>query len=112
MYPLALGSRQLKERLRAARGEMQRAKLENKQADLMEYASLGELTGGRSFEPLQTDATSVREILRFLAGQVMFEYVAGFTPEPGDPPKKHKLQVKLANKDAGKIIGGTRTILH
>ena len=113
VYPVAVGHRERLERLRGAKGQMQRARLESLEHDLQEFAQLGELTGGRSFDPFQIDTRTVDQILRFMAAQVMFEYVAGFAPEASaGGAKKHKVQVKLAVPKSGKVLGGTRTVVH
>jgi hypothetical protein len=87
-------------------------RLEEKEREIQEFASRGELTGGRSFDVREMNPETLRHILSFLAGQVMCEYIAGIAPEPSDPPKKHKLEVKLRSKETGKVLGGSRTVVH
>ncbi|MFB3826757.1 MAG: VWA domain-containing protein [Bryobacteraceae bacterium] len=88
-------------------------RLQDKEDDMRDFASLGELTGGRSFDPPLINLNMLRQILGGVAAQVACEYVVGFSPPPPDgPPKRHKLQVRVARKELGKVLGGTRTIEH
>lgn len=112
VYPVAVGHRQILERLRTAKGQMQRARLEAKERDIQEFAGLGEATGGRSFEPFQLDTQAVDLILRYLAAQAIYEYVAGFSPPTGDKPRKHKLELRLAAKETGKLLSVSRTVTY
>jgi hypothetical protein len=86
--------------------------LRMQEQEILEFASLGELTGGRSFDPPMMNSDMLRRITGSLVGSVLTEYVIGFTPETSDNPAKHKLVVKLASKETGKLQGGTRTIVH
>jgi hypothetical protein len=43
---------------------------------------------------------------------VRTEYVVGFASETSDAPRKHKLEIRLRGKSAGKVMGGTRTVVH
>ncbi len=126
VYPVLLGGKKIKDRIRHImesgrnkQGELsdgaknQLAHIELQQHDIMDYASLGELTGGRSFDPIMMNAQAMRALLGGIAQVVLFEYIAGFQPATmSDPPTKHKLTVKLQAKETGKVSGGTRTILH
>jgi hypothetical protein len=47
-----------------------------------------------------------------MAAQVRSEYVVGFVPETSDAPRRHKLEIRLRGKDAGRVMGGTRTLVH
>lgn len=48
-----------------------------------------------------------------IAAQVACEYVVGFNPPPSDgAPKRHKVEVRLARKELGKVLGGTRMVEH
>lgn len=126
IYPVVLGHWKLAERMqrRQANQHVNRkgmvapqgqaaANDEMKERDMLNFASLGELTGGRSFDPRELNTETVEVILRFLQGQMLYEYVAGFSPESSNgEPKKHKIEVKLARRDLGKITGGSRTLVH
>jgi VWFA-related protein len=89
--------------------DMRRA--QSQQQEIEEFASLGELTGGRAFDPRYFTADSLRQMLRFMVGQVRNEYVAGYYPASGEGGKKsYKLSVRLRSKDYGKLLGGTRVM--
>ena len=120
VYPVVLGHGKLLERMGE---EQQRQKpfeptsgalnnLMAKQNEIMEFARLGELTGGRSFDPPEITLTVMRSVLGSMVGQVRTEYVVGFAPEASGAPCKHKLEIRLRGKDTGKVTGGTRTVLH
>jgi VWFA-related protein len=126
VYPVALGHWKLVEKIRAADqqanadparpnvGAQQRSSnLHSQEREILDFASMGELTGGRSFDPFTVNSDSLRRIAGAMVSLVLSEYVVGFNPDPpGDKPTKHKLAVKLASKELGKITGGTRTIVH
>jgi len=126
VYPVLLGHQKIKDRVkhimesgRNAQGMLsdgarnQLTRIELQEQDIMDYASLGELTGGRSFDPLMFNFNTVRDILTAMAYAVRFEYVIGFRPDTSDvKPRKHKLSVKLQSKELGKVTGGTRAIVH
>lgn len=76
------------------------------------FASLGDLTGGRSFDPPQLDASTARGIIRSLADEVRAEYIAGFSPEPGSPPASHQIEIRLKGRKDGKMAGGARAAVY
>jgi hypothetical protein len=81
-----------------------------KQVDFMRLA---ELTGGVAFAPPQITLDVVRAILGALARAVRSEYAAGFVPaEPGAKPRRHAVEIRLRNTKVGKLMGGSRTIVH
>jgi hypothetical protein len=124
VYPVALGHQKLIDRINQARGQGvdsrgqprppsdHQRRLELQEQEIEEYARLGELTGGRSFDPRELTNEALRQILQFIVGQVRFEYVAGYYPEPssGGEKKKHKVEVRLLSTDSGKLIGGSRVL--
>ena len=126
VYPVALGHQGLVERSKAIRdsgyngtavlSEEARNNLRRIQAQelqIMEFTSLGELTGARSFDPPVINLLMLQNILGFMVGQVECEYVVGFSPDSSSsPPMKHRLEVRLHSKEIGKLFGGTRTIVH
>jgi VWFA-related protein len=126
VYPVVLGHQKLADRAKrihetgynkqgvmsdGARDRL--ARVEAQEREIQEFARLGELTGGRSFDPPMINLTMMQTILGAMVAQVRCEYVAGFTPEPaaGDPAK-HRLEVKLRSKDLGKVLGGVRVVSH
>ncbi len=126
VYPVLLGHQKIKDRVkhimesgRNQQGVMsegarnQLARIELQEQDIMDYARLGESTGGRSFDPPMFNLNTIRTILGSMAAAVQFEYVIGFRPgSPDGKPRKHKLAVKLQSKEMGKVTGGTRVIVH
>jgi VWFA-related protein len=123
VYPVVLGHQKIVERLqrgiqqqnsdprapRPASRDMQRA--EEQQREIEEFASLAEMTGGRAFSPRFFTQDTIRNILRFMVGQVRNEYVVGYYPATSAGGKKtHKLTVRLKSKETGKLLGGTRVV--
>jgi hypothetical protein len=76
------------------------------------FASLGDSTGGRSFDPPQLDASTARRIIQSLADEVRAEYIAGFSPEPGSPPASHRIEIRLKGRKDGKLVGGSRAAVY
>ena len=126
VYPVALGHQRLVERGKAIResgyngsavlSEAARNGLQRIQAQelqIMEFTSLGESTGARSFDPPAINLLMLQNILGFMVGQVQCEYVVGFSPDGSSgPPTMHRLEVRLRSKDLGKLLGGARTVIH
>jgi VWFA-related protein len=124
IYPVALGHWRIVEKEREIApllngnpkpNEGAQRRMDNLRAqeqEIVDFASLGELTGGRSFDPPMMNSDMLRRIIGAMVGSVLTEYVVGFTPEASDHPARHKLAVKLVSKDAGKLMGGTRSIIH
>ena len=80
---------------------------------MVNFARLGELTGGMPFAPKAITLTVIRDILRSLVMEVRTEYVAGFTPDaPSDKPSRHKIEIHLRDASLGNVMGGSRTIVH
>ena len=120
VYPVVLGHGKLLQRMAEVEA-MQKpfeptsgtlSNLMAKQNEILEFARLGELTGGRSFDPPSITLTVMRSVLGSMVGQIRTEYVVGFAPEATGAPRKHKLEIRLRDKDAGKVTGGTRTVVH
>ncbi len=125
VYPVALGHWRITEKMReiapllnanpAKPNEGAQRRLDNlrmQEQEILEFASLGELTGGRSFDPPMMNSDMLRRIISAMVGSVLTEYVVGFTPDGQGTHTRHKLVVKLVSKETGKLIGGTRTVVH
>jgi VWFA-related protein len=126
VYPVVLGHRKLAEQAKSilqtgynnqgvlndgARARLQR--LEMQEQEIEDFARLGELTGGRSFDPPMINLMMIESILGTMVGQVRCEYVIGFAPPAGSgDPAKHRLEVRLKSKDLGKVLGGMRVVSH
>jgi hypothetical protein len=78
-----------------------------------EFGSLGQLTGGRSFKPLNMSADEVRDILEAVKNEALSQYSVGFVPQTSSgPPRKHKLEIRLASKSRGKLTGGKSSAVY
>jgi VWFA-related protein len=126
VYPVVLGHQRLAERAKqiqesgynkqgvmsdGARDRL--ARVEAQEREIQEFARLGELTGGRSFDPPMINMMMMQTILGAMVAQVRCEYVVGFTPERGaGEVEKHRLEVKLRSKELGKVLGGVRVVAH
>ena len=120
VYPVVLGHRALIEQINAFR-ERQRPNrpeltgmlgLQAKEEQIQEFARLGELTGGRSFDPLVISLSVMRQVLGNMVAQVRTEYTVGFVPESGAAERTHKIEVRLRASALGKLRGGSRTVRH
>jgi VWFA-related protein len=122
VYPVALGHWTLVER---ARTEQQRIangsrtgevssptldRIQSQEREVMDFAGLGDLTGGRSYDPREISLSVMKQVLGGLVWSVRTEYTVGFSPEPSASPRKRKLEVRLRDKQIGQVTGGTRTI--
>jgi VWFA-related protein len=126
VYPVVLGHREIIEEMREvrengfnSRGELTQGartrlyRLEDRERRMRELALLGEMTGGRSFDPPTVTLDIVRTILATMTATVVSEYVVGFSPErSASAPKPHKIEVKLRSKDTGALTGGKRTVSY
>jgi VWFA-related protein len=130
VYPLLLGHgdllRKLEEERRrekppkySKKGEMVSAPMsskvlntESRLAQVAQFAKLGEMTGGRAFDPPTVDLGIMKQILKGMVDEVQTQYTVGFPVDASGNPKKHKLEVRLVSKDMGKISGGTRSVVH
>jgi VWFA-related protein len=120
VYPVVLGHRRLTQQFEAIQATRMPAErpspvlghLTTLQNEIADFASLGELTGGRSFDPPEITLSVMRSILNTMVALVRTEYVVGFAPETSEAPRQHKLEIRLRDKAAGKVMGGTRTVVH
>jgi VWFA-related protein len=118
VFPVVLGHERV---ARQAQGSMDprkppslgQVRAMDREREMLEFARLGEMTGGRSFDPPLVNNSAVRQILEALATHVQAEYVAGFyLPAAGPKPAQHKVEVVLRRKHTGKIYGGNRAVVH
>jgi VWFA-related protein len=129
LYPVVLGHERLKKILGRAGGGGEgpmpgranpnagpnnaQLRARDMEREMFEFASIGEATGGRSFDPPEVSPLIIRTILAGLVAQVRSQYVVGYDPgASGDGGKPHKVQVRLMAKDKGKLHGGLRTVIH
>jgi hypothetical protein len=74
------------------------------------FAGLSGLTGGRDFNSPEINLGVVQRILEDMVLSARTECIVGFSPEAGDgKPHKHKIEVRLRNPQAGRVLGGSRT---
>lgn len=124
VHPVILGHQPLVERIKEAvravnasggknPGARDRlSRLEMQEQEVQDFASLGERTGGRAFDPMIFNDSTVKQIIQGLVGYVQTEYVAGYTPQSTGGKRSYKVQVRLKNKSLGKLSGGFRTVIH
>jgi len=124
VHPVILGHEKLVERIKeaaravnaqggrnpSARDRLSR--LQMQEQEIQDFASLGERTGGRAFDPMVFNDSTVKRIIQGLVGYVRTEYVVGYTPQPAGGKRSHKVQVRLKNKSLGKLSGGFRTVVY
>jgi VWFA-related protein len=96
VYPVALGHRRVPP---------------NDEFHVLEYARLGELTGGRSYDVEFMDRTVMKQILEGLVWSVRTEYIVGFSPECSNTPGRPELEVRLRDRSLGQVVGGKRTLM-
>jgi VWFA-related protein len=75
------------------------------------FTSLGAATGGKRIEVL-TGGSMLPTVLKWIAEQIRYEYVAGFQPSLSGEKKRHKTEVVMRNKSRGRIIGGARALVY
>lgn len=118
LYPMVLGHEKIVKQLQAENqrsnnGQPRNSRAMGKEMEIQDFAMLGELTGGRSFDPPMANSMIMRSILKSMAGQIVCQYTAGYNPgAPSATPQKHKVTVRLRNKGLGKLLGGTRLVTH
>ena len=124
VYPVVLGHARLVERAaqqrtpdfnrRGApnpRAQERLSRIQEQEATILEFAEVGEKTGGRSFDPPVFNSQIVRQILQAMVGHIQAEYVAGYYPAPSSAQgKPRKVEVKLRSAALGKVRGGVRTL--
>jgi VWFA-related protein len=135
LYPIVLGHERLRRRLNrgggggvgggmgppgrgnqnpgAQNGNPGQWRAQDLERDMLDFASIGEPTGGRSFDPQLVSSSVIRTILAGIVQKVRAEYVVGYVPASAEDGKRaHKMQVKLIAKNKGKLSGGVRSVVH
>jgi VWFA-related protein len=78
-------------------------------AKVNEFMNLADATGGKGFQRIMgTDV--LPSILKGLAEEIRYDYVAGFYLPESTEKKKHKVEVVLRSKDRGELFGGSRIV--
>ena len=75
VYPVVLGHARL-----VSRAQERLSRIQEREATILDFADVGERTGGRSFDPPVFDSQVVRQILQAMVGHIQAEYVAGYYP--------------------------------
>jgi VWFA-related protein len=76
------------------------------------YLDLADATGGQKFEEIASTQVLPR-VLKRIAQQMQFDYVAGYYPDRvTDLKAPHAVQVVLRTKERGTILGGTRIVIR
>ena len=75
------------------------------------FLSLGERTGGLSFDPPELNDETLRTILRAVADQARNTYVVGFIPVRSVAPAAHALEVRLRQQPRGTTLSGGRRVI-
>lgn len=121
IYPMVVGHEKIAKQIQAhnqaarpgANPPANYSRALDKEREIQDFASLGELTGGRSFDPPMANSVIMRSILRSMVAQLVCEYVVGYNPgTTSATPQTHKVTVRLRNKSLGKLAGGTRSVIH
>jgi hypothetical protein len=93
------------------RAQERLARIQEQEATILDFAEVGEKTGGRSFDPPVFNSQIVRQILQAMVGHIQAEYVAGYYPAPSSAQgKPRRVEVKLRSAALGKVRGGVRTL--
>ena len=75
------------------------------------FRDLGQATGGFDFVfEGKPPEDLLDRVLKRLAGQIRFEYVAGYSPSRIAGKGTHKVQVVLKDRKRGQVIGGERDV--
>jgi VWFA-related protein len=82
------------------------------QTSIASYMGMARLTGGREFFQTEEEKEVLPRILRSLAQQIRYNYVAGYYPSNTGGKKQHKVEVVLKTKARGQIVGGSRTVVY
>jgi VWFA-related protein len=77
-----------------------------------DFLSVGHLTGGKAFDT-HVSPQMVRKILDTVTQEMRGEYVVGFEPaSSAGSTRSHRVEIRLKNPSAGKVVGGFRTVVH
>jgi hypothetical protein len=79
---------------------------------MVRFGRLGELSGGRAFYPSRINVGVIDDILNGIRNEIRSQYVVAVTPDPSGTQRQHKLEVKLASKALGTLVGGKKTATY
>lgn len=101
----------------AGRGEIPRAAaaadmaVQSALRSLGDFTNLASATGGQSQEVL-AGTGFLPGLLKSVSKLVQDQYVIGFVPSRTDPPKRHRVELVLKNKNRGRIAVGIRNLIY
>lgn len=78
---------------------------------LGDFINLASATGGQSQDVL-AGSGFLPGLLKSIAKLVQDNYVAGFVPVRSDPPKRHRVELALKNKNRGRVVVGIRNLIY
>ena len=71
------------------------------------------MTGGETFLYNYINLQGMQQILEKMRAAAAAEYAAGFVPSPSAAgPRQHHLEVRLASRKTGRLVGGKRSIVY
>jgi len=123
VHPVILGHRRLLDQIAAEHEKMMGRstpeastytldRLEARERDVRKFVQLADLTGGHAYDPPEITLQVMQRVLGGVVGVIRTEYAVGFAPESGAAPRQHKLEVRLRDKDLGRVTGGVRVVVH
>jgi hypothetical protein len=75
------------------------------------FIGLAGSTGGRAFEfPGESPGNLLDQVLKRMAAEIRYDYIAGYSPVSTGSGKPRKVQVVLKDKNRGRIAGGVRYV--
>ena len=76
-----------------------------------DFTNLSSATGGDNFDAL-SGSNFLPGLIKSIAKLSQDDYVVGFELHSSGAVKRHKVEVVLRDKNRGKVVGGTRTLVH
>jgi hypothetical protein len=78
---------------------------------LGDFTNLGSATGGQSQEVL-SGSRFLPGLLKSIAKLVQDSYVVGFVPARSEPPKRHRVEIRLKDRNRGRVVVGIRNLTY
>ena len=76
-----------------------------------DFTNLSSATGGDNFDAL-SGTNFLPSLIKSIAKLSADDYVVGFELHSSGAEKRHKVEVVLRDKNRGKVVGGTRILVH
>ena len=87
-------------------------KLQGYEVEVNDFIRLGDLTAGRTFDPPEFNMDVMARILAAILQATRTQYTVGFAVDGKPNPKKHKMEVRLANPQNGAVTGGKPSLSY